>query len=293
MKVLKYAINKALCDGDLVIYKQPIVRLAPKDTDTLVRHYEVLTLVKGELSNTYELDNIEILVEELEAYNSTRYLDIGVTKEVLRWLTLCNERIQTLKDRDDSLPLQEAIEQIGEERLFHINIHPDSINHDSDLLLEKINKALALGNISHESLCFEITENTLLKNPEAVSKMLEQLRASGCKIALDDFGKKMLNLTTLRILRPDFVKIDGDYVKRSLTSEFDRVVIKSLVELSKLVGAETIAEKVETVEIYYLMRALGVDYGQGWYFSKGYLLEDVVDSDIFRAGSRLDRDERV
>jgi EAL domain-containing protein (putative c-di-GMP-specific phosphodiesterase class I) len=111
--------------------------------------------------------------------------------------------------------------------------------------------------------------------------MLEELRKRGCKIALDDFGKKMLNLTTLRILRPDFVKIDGDYVKRSLHNEFDRVVIKSLVELSRLVGAETIAEKVETIEIYYLMRALGVDYGQGWFLGKGFLLEEAVDFDIF------------
>jgi EAL domain-containing protein (putative c-di-GMP-specific phosphodiesterase class I) len=287
MKVLKYAINKALSDGDLVIYKQPIVRLSPKDTEPLVRHYEVLTLVKGELSTTYELDNIEVLVEELEAFGATRYLDIAVTKQVLRWLALCNERISELTQNEDSRSLERAMEEIGEERLFHINIHPDSINYDSDMLLEKINRALSSGNIKHENLCFEITENTLLKNPEAVGKMLEQLRLSGCKIALDDFGKKMLNLTTLRILRPDFVKIDGDYVKRSLTSEFDRVVIKSLVELSKLVGAETIAEKVETVDIYYLMRALGVDYGQGWYFSKGYLLEDAVASDIFRADSRI------
>ena len=291
MKVLKYAIDKALTDGDLVIYKQPIVRLSPKDTDSLVRHYEVLTLVQGELSTTYELDNIEVLVAELEAFGATRHLDVAVTKQVLRWLTLCNERISALEKEANATSLNQAIEEIGVERLFHINIHPDSINFDSDVLLAKINKALSAGNIKHESLCFEITENTLLQNPEAVGKMLEQLRASGCKIALDDFGKKMLNLATLRILRPDFVKIDGDYVKRSLTSEFDRVVIKSLVELSKIVGAETIAEKIEDVDIYYLMRALGVDYGQGWYFSRGYLLEDAVSSDIFRADSRLIKEE--
>jgi EAL domain-containing protein (putative c-di-GMP-specific phosphodiesterase class I) len=291
MKILKYAINKGLKDGDIVIYKQPIVRLNPKETDKLLRHYEVLTLVKGELVDTYELDNIEILVEELEAYRATRYLDIAVTKEVLKWLALCNERIMELEVGTDRQIIDGIHKEVGEERLFHINIHPDSINNDSDLLLEKINRALESGSIKHESLCFEITENTLLKNPETVGKMLEQLRKSGCKIALDDFGKKMLNLTTLRILRPDFVKIDGDYVKRSLTSEFDRVVIKSLVELSRLVGAETIAEKVENVEIYYLMRALGVDYGQGWYFSKGYLLHEIVDSSIFIAETKLTKED--
>jgi EAL domain-containing protein (putative c-di-GMP-specific phosphodiesterase class I) len=268
MKILKYALNKGLDDGDIVVYKQPIVRLNPSNKSDIIRHYEILTVLKGELLDRYELNNIEVLIEELEHYNSTRFLDIAVTKRVLAWLSEYNNQ-QSSSEHNESI-------------LFHINIHPDSINNDSDLLLEKINKALADGNISHDSLCFEITENTLLKNPEKVGKMLEELRKRGCKIALDDFGKKMLNLTTLRVLRPDFVKIDGDYVKRSLHNEFDRVVIKSLVELSRLVGAETIAEKVETIEIYYLMRALGVDYGQGWFLGKGFLLEEAVDFDIFK-----------
>lgn len=103
----------------------------------------------------------------------------------------------------------------------------------------------------------------------------------GCKVALDDFGKKMLNLSTLKVLRPDFVKIDGSYVLNCRDSKFDRAAIKAIVELSNIVGAETIAEHVETQTDYDNMKQLGVDYGQGWFFARPVELRSCIHDPVF------------
>lgn len=266
MSIIKYALQEALNQDDLILLKQPIVKLNGCTSDPITKHYEVLTHVSTRLKLDYGITSLEHLMGELEEYEGTGYLDALIFKHTVKWIA---ER--------QSVPILSP-------PLYHINVHPDTINHNTYNLASKIQAAITTANIDYSQLCFEITENTFLKNVETVQIMIAELRSMGCKIALDDFGKKMLNLATLKILRPDFVKIDGSYILNAKDSEFDRIVIKSIVELSAVVGATTIAEHVETKEDYLIVKELGVDYGQGWYFSKPKPLRSKVADAVFTKG---------
>lgn len=271
MTILRYALKQALVNGDLIYKKQPIVPLNREviDSKNIVQHYEVLTGVSTLLAADYRLESIDELINELELYRGTVYLDELTLRTTIKWISRERELYPDINS------------------LYHVNIHPDTVNNnkgsvlDTMKILERISTALDSAYVRHDQICFEITENTLLKNPEMIADMIRGIREMGCTVALDDFGKKMLNLSTLKVLRPDYLKIDGMYVRGALDDAFDRQVIKSLVELSKIIGSKTIAEHVETKEECEIMRDLGVDYGQGWFFSKSVDLDESVSSDVF------------
>lgn len=266
MSIIRYALDNALTVEDLVILKQPIVRLHGCIEDPVVKHYEVLTRVNNRLQSQYNVPNLDILIQELELYEGTGYLDELIFKNVVEWMSI--------RKRLD----------FSSNPLYNINVHPDTINYNTIDISKKIQRAIQYAGINYSQICFEITENTLLRNVDMVQSMMAELREMGCKVALDDFGRKMLNLSTLKILKPDYVKIDGSYVLNAKDSEFDRLAIKAIVSLSKVVGAETIAEHVETEVDYQTVKDLGVDYGQGWYFARPVSIKSKVSEDIFRKG---------
>jgi len=113
-------------------------------------------------------------------------------------------------------------------------------------------------------LVFEVTETAALIDFEQVRERLEELRARGCRVALDDFGVGYSCLYQFRALPIDFLKIDGNFIVNLPGDPFDQSIIKAMVELTRAVRVETIAEWVETEETLVLLRQLGVDYAQGF-----------------------------
>jgi EAL domain-containing protein (putative c-di-GMP-specific phosphodiesterase class I) len=265
MGILQFGLKRAVDVGQLLLQKQPIVRLNQSVEEVAnslnIQHqYEVLTVIGDVLKEEYQVFNTEVLIQELQLYKSTSYYDELVLREIFKWL----------------------LENKTRPGLFHVNIHPDTLNYsDIVTLVNRLERAFKETGIPESSICFELTEDTLLQEQIEVGEIISAVRSLGCKVALDDFGKSMLNLRILDVLRPDYVKIDGQYVQGSLLHPFDETAVKSIVSLSKSVGAETIAEKIETVEQFRKMRDLGVDYGQGWFFSKALDLREVVDDKLF------------
>jgi len=98
----------------------------------------------------------------------------------------------------------------------------------------------------------------------------------GCRLALDDFGTGANSLTSLKSLQIARVKIDGSFVRDVLTDRRSQSTVRAIVELAKGYGIDTVAEYVETLEIAKLLKTLGVDYAQGYAYSKPELLSDVL-----------------
>ncbi len=113
-------------------------------------------------------------------------------------------------------------------------------------------------------LVFEVTETAALIDFEQVRERLEELRARGCLVALDDFGVGYSSLYQFRALPIDFLKIDGNFIVNLPGDRFDQSITKAMVELARAARVETIAEWVETEETLVLLRQLGVDHAQGF-----------------------------
>jgi diguanylate cyclase (GGDEF)-like protein len=131
--------------------------------------------------------------------------------------------------------------------------------------------------IDPSRVVFEVLENiTTYNSGNVVIEALQSIKAFGCKLAIDDFGVENSNFSRLVEIDMDFIKIDGLFIKNILVSEKDAKVVKSIVGLAQNLGVETIAEYVESEEIFKLLEACGVDYVQGYHIGKPqeYLLAE-------------------
>jgi EAL domain-containing protein (putative c-di-GMP-specific phosphodiesterase class I) len=126
------------------------------------------------------------------------------------------------------------------------------------------------------SVTIEITEQAAVTNLVRASEMIRRLGTLGCRLALDDFGTGANSLSNLKSLQVARVKIDGSFVRDVLTDSRSQSTVRAIVELAKGYGIDTVAEYVESIAIADMLRKLGVDYAQGYAFSKPEPLADVL-----------------
>ncbi|MEO8002259.1 MAG: EAL domain-containing protein, partial [Arenimonas sp.] len=120
----------------------------------------------------------------------------------------------------------------------------------------------------------EITENTLLHDKENLLPILLKFSESGLALALDDFGTGYASVTHLAQLPLQMVKLDRSYVSSACDDERMANIVQHLIALAQSLNLRVIAEGVETQAQYDLLRRLGCDEVQGYFFSRPLALAD-------------------
>ncbi|WP_415238962.1 EAL domain-containing protein [Seleniivibrio woodruffii] len=147
-----------------------------------------------------------------------------------------------------------------------------SFNFDKeDVLNTKIHQKLfsAIRQYSLQGrITIEITESEGMDNLSELAAFVSQAKQEGCLIAIDDFGTGYSNFMYILSLQPDFLKIDGSITRQILESKRARLLTETIVSMCNRAGIKTIGEFVSSEEIYTLMKNMGVDYVQGYYFGK-------------------------
>src|SRR5262249_17404518 len=118
------------------------------------------------------------------------------------------------------------------------------------------------------NLVLEITERSSIRDFEAFGREIERLRRQGFLVAIDDVGTGYSSLQTISELQPDFLKVDMSLVKNIHRSLIKQELVHSLLKVAARLGAQVIAEGVETEEEYRALRHCGVRYGQGYFFAR-------------------------
>ena len=131
-------------------------------------------------------------------------------------------------------------------------------------------------NIPYNKICFEITESMAIQQLDATLSFIKCFRDLGCSFALDDFGSGFSSYGYLKNLPVDYLKIDGSFVKDMLVDPIDRAMVKSIYEVAKAIGMETVAEFVESEDILADLRGIGINYGQGYGIAKPMNLDEFV-----------------
>lgn len=114
------------------------------------------------------------------------------------------------------------------------------------------------------SVLVEVAESDLLARPEPVARFIAAMKLAGSGIVIDGFGRKSVSFTPLKLLRPDFVKIDGSITRKLVSSEVARTKLAAVLRVGAAVGFGVIAECVEEPEVLERLKALGVGYAQGF-----------------------------
>jgi diguanylate cyclase (GGDEF)-like protein len=122
--------------------------------------------------------------------------------------------------------------------------------------------------LSLDHLKLEITESAVIEQPERAAETLKELKRLGVGLLLDDFGTGYSSLSYLHQFPIDVLKIDGSFVRKLEAGNKNAELVRTIVVLAKNLGMEVIAECVETYEQLELLRELGCEYVQGYFFSK-------------------------
>ena len=118
------------------------------------------------------------------------------------------------------------------------------------------------------SICFEITETSLIANLERARASMETLAHAGCRFALDDFGSGHSSFAYLKNLPVQWLKIDGGFVRGIAESDEDLAFLRLINELGHLTGKRTVAESVESEPVLQKLREIGVDFAQGYHMGR-------------------------
>jgi len=149
---------------------------------------------------------------------------------------------------------------------FTINLSGQSLADPE--FLDYLSTRVRDSGVPGSKLFFEITETSIIENLSVGREFIKGMKALGCRFALDDFGAGMSSFVYLRDLPVDMVKIEGTFCQNMVSSEVDKAMVKSIVEISKLMHLEVVAECVENETVAALCAEMGVDYLQGYWLHR-------------------------
>jgi diguanylate cyclase (GGDEF)-like protein len=133
---------------------------------------------------------------------------------------------------------------------------------------EEIAQTLLAAGVPGELLCLEITESTIIANPESTIDVLRRVRALGVKTSIDDFGTGYASMANLKMLPVDEVKVDHSFVHDMVMGGTDQVMVGSAISLGHNLGLTVVAEGVEDRATLDALEQLGCDVAQGFYFAQ-------------------------
>lgn len=226
-------VRKALFEHRFVCHYQPIVTLKTGITDK----YETL---------------IRMLDEEGNLVPPMKFLPIAKQTKLYPQITL------------------EMVSQAC--NLFSTRTEEFSMNvSDSDIrnveTVQEIIKIITNTGVASR-VVFEILESEGIENYDDVSLFIEQVKALGAKIAIDDFGTGYSNFENILKLNVDYIKIDGSLIRGIANHQRHRIIVETIVDFARKIGAKTIAEFVSDEETYDAICMLGIDYSQGYFTGK-------------------------
>ncbi len=158
---------------------------------------------------------------------------------------------------------------------FLISINVSSIQFKNKSFVKYLISMIQKYNISPTNIELEITESVFIDNMEEIIHKMRILKDFGIRFSMDDFGTGFSSLSYLRDLPIDTLKIDKSFVDDVVTDGSTRTIAESIIDLSKKLGFDTIAEGVEHEVQYSLLKNIGCENIQGFYLGKPMSFEDI------------------
>ncbi len=235
-------INQALSDGSFSLFAQPIVPLA--STHPTECHFEILVRM---------VDDKGALVAPARFIPAAEHYIL--MPAVDRWII---SRLFALQAEN-----LRAWHRANPDRfLFAVNLSGTTVTDDG--FLRYVNRQFDEWQVPYPSICFEITETAAVGSLDQARTLIQDLSARGCRFALDDFGTGLSSYAYLRALGVHYLKIDGSFVRGMATDEINRAMVESINHIGHILGLQTIAEWVEDEDTLAMVRALRLDYAQGY-----------------------------
>ncbi|MDH4072073.1 MAG: EAL domain-containing protein [Gammaproteobacteria bacterium] len=243
-------VQQGLRDDEFELYCQAVMPLAETSR---APHFEILVRLRGDDGN--------VLLPGLFLPAAERY---QLMPQIDRWVI--RNSLRMLGSNWESIAAADAV--------FCVNLSGQSLTDHSFLLF--VSDELRNAKVPPQNICFEITETAAISNIDEALTFMKEMRGWGCRFALDDFGAGLSSFGYLKVLPVDYLKIDGSFVREVSTDRIARSMVEAMCQIGRTMGLQMIAEFVGDEETVEVLRAMGVDYAQGFYIGKPAPLQDTT-----------------
>ena len=237
-------LQKALQNDEFRLHAQAVASLHPHKSEYPITHFEFLL----RLANP---DGTEVtpwqFIQAAERYDLMREID--------RWV-ICNA-LKTVAQYADGA---------GSGCSYSINLSGQSAADPSLKLF--IQDQITLHQVDPSTIWFELTETAAISHFSIAVDLIKNIRSTGAKVALDDFGSGLSSFGYLKNLPVDVIKIDGQFVKEIVNNPIDREMVRAIHRVGESMNIETVAEFVENQAIVDELVRIGVNYAQGYHIGK-------------------------
>ncbi len=234
-------VREAIRETRLELHAQPVV---DPDAPEGSMSYEVLTRLRDRDGSLIQPP--EFMTLAVQGQMSVPF-DRAVVKRAFEWLAGNPQALA---------------------RTHKCSINLSGATMSDGAIAEYIRTQRALYGVPADKIVFEITESDAIRNPSAASRLVDELKAQGFDIALDDFGAGLATFEYLKRFPLDYLKIDGSFIRNLTTSPIDEEIVMSTVRVARRLSLRTIAEHVHSQPVFDRLREIGVDYLQGDLFGK-------------------------
>jgi diguanylate cyclase (GGDEF)-like protein/PAS domain S-box-containing protein len=246
---IRSALQEAILENELVCFYQPIVELETLE----ISSFEALVRWNHkELGNVPPADFIPM------AEQSGLILPLGdqLLEQVCRQLSAFN---------------REGLKGFS----IAVNISSQQFNAE---LPQRLDNLISETGLSSSDISLEITEGVAMAAIESNFQLMEAFRNRGHRISVDDFGTGYSSLAYLKRFPLDTLKIDQAFIRKLALDSDDFVITKAIIDLGRSLGLKIIAEGIETTSQLEILRQLGCNLGQGYYFQKACSAQDVLEA---------------
>ena len=219
------------------------------DEDRIVCYYQPIFNNKTGKLKKYE-SLVRLIDKDGQAISPFFFLEIAKRAKLYEQITKIV--IDKTFDKFEDLPSTE----------FSINLTIDDILSEktTNYIYQKLE-----GYPNTERVIFEITESQEIADYKLINKFIKYVKQYSVKIAIDDFGSGYANFEHILNIDANFIKIDGSLIKNIHTDENSYIITEAIINFSKKLGRETIAEFIHNEEVQKIVKGLGADYSQGFY----------------------------
>jgi len=242
-------VRQAIAEGRLRLLAQPIV--------------PVKTAVGGKALASAEV-LLRLVDESGQELSPAQFMPAAVQGGFMPWL--------------DRAVVEATLDVVSRHRAALERVDYCSINLSGPTLARpdlarRLEELFLTHGIPPQRFVFEVTESQAIAQPREAARSLSELRERGFRVAIDDFGTGHATFDYLKRFPADILKIDGSFVRELERQPLDRVIVRSIVDVARLLGVRTVAEFVESASLLDQVRELEIDSAQGYHLGRPQPLE--------------------
>ncbi|HEX6188834.1 MAG TPA: EAL domain-containing protein [Pyrinomonadaceae bacterium] len=261
---LETSLRRAIDNDEFVTFYQPVVDLSSSEivgTEALVRWNH----------------------PQFGLLPPIEFLDLAESTGLIKDISECVLRTASLQTRQWQA-------QGRQELRLAVNVSARQFRQKD--FLERIVNIVRETRLGPQSLELELTESSIMENPESAAEILREIRSLGISVAIDDFGTGYSSMSYLKRFCVDTLKIDRSFVQGVATDTHDAAMVKAMIALAHDLNLRVVAEGIETEAQLAFLNQLRCDEGQGYLFAKpeaAAVVRDRLFSPSFKYSSNADR----